>query len=154
MRPDDHIGHSPVAGAARQDRDARHEPADPGSWGPDRAAVWRNHKGATSVAHSVDEDKPNGVSGATGAEPDTTAPSRPGHAKDFQEPVLFRVMGLNPKRLLSESGGDDLGGKARHMMDFSMNTEPLTVTQPVTLELIDPTGAVTPIEAELHYDPA
>jgi hypothetical protein len=39
-------------------------------------------------------------------------------------------------------------------MDFSMNTAPLTVTQPVTLELIDPTGAVTPIEAELHYDPA
>ena len=39
------------------------------------------------------------------------------------------------------------------MMDFSMNTAPLTVTQPVTLELIDPTGAVTPIEAELHYDP-
>ena len=39
------------------------------------------------------------------------------------------------------------------MMDFSMNTAPLTVTQPVTLELIDPTGSVTPIEAELHYDP-
>ena len=39
------------------------------------------------------------------------------------------------------------------MMDFSMNTAPLTVTQAVTLELIDPTGAVTPIEAELHYDP-
>jgi len=39
------------------------------------------------------------------------------------------------------------------MMDFSMNTAPLTVTQSVTLELIDPTGAVTPIEAELHYDP-
>lgn len=38
------------------------------------------------------------------------------------------------------------------MMDFSMNTAPLTVTQAVTLELIDPTGAVTPIEAELHYD--
>ena len=36
------------------------------------------------------------------------------------------------------------------MMDFSMNTAPLTVTQTVTLELIDPTGAVTPIEAELH----
>ena len=34
-----------------------------------------------------------------------------------------------------------------------MNTAPLTVTQPVTLELIDPTGSVTPIEAELHYDP-
>jgi hypothetical protein len=39
------------------------------------------------------------------------------------------------------------------MMDYSMNTAPLTVTQAVTLELIDPTGAVTPIEAELHYDP-
>jgi len=39
------------------------------------------------------------------------------------------------------------------MMDFSMNTAPLTVTQPVTLELIDPSGAVTPIDAELHYDP-
>ena len=39
------------------------------------------------------------------------------------------------------------------MMDFSMNTAPLTVTQAVTLELIDPTGSVTPIEAELHYDP-
>ena len=38
-------------------------------------------------------------------------------------------------------------------MDFSMNTAPPTVTQPLTLELIDPTGAVTPIEAELHYDP-
>ena len=38
-------------------------------------------------------------------------------------------------------------------MDYSMNTAPLTVTQPLTLELIDPTGAVTPIEAELHYDP-
>ena len=34
-----------------------------------------------------------------------------------------------------------------------MNTAPLTVTQSVTLELIDPTGAVTPIDAELHYDP-
>ena len=39
------------------------------------------------------------------------------------------------------------------MMDFSMNTAPLTVTQAVTLELIDHTGAVTPIESELHYDP-
>ena len=34
-----------------------------------------------------------------------------------------------------------------------MNIAPLTVTQAVTLELIDPTGAATPIEAELHYDP-
>ena len=38
-------------------------------------------------------------------------------------------------------------------MDYSMNIVPLTVTQPVTLELIDPTGAATPIEAELQYDP-
>ena len=34
-----------------------------------------------------------------------------------------------------------------------MNIAPLIVTQPVTLELIDPTGAATPIEAELQYDP-
>jgi hypothetical protein len=39
-------------------------------------------------------------------------------------------------------------------MDFSMNTAPAALTQPVTLELIDPTGAVTPIDAELHYDPS
>ncbi len=32
------------------------------------------------------------------------------------------------------------------------NTAPLAVTQPVTVELIDATGAATPIEAELHYD--
>lgn len=38
-------------------------------------------------------------------------------------------------------------------MDYSMNIAPLAVTQSVTLELIDPTGAATPIEAELHYDP-
>jgi len=38
-------------------------------------------------------------------------------------------------------------------MDFWMNTAPVTVTQSVTLELIDSTGAATPIEAELHYDP-
>jgi len=40
------------------------------------------------------------------------------------------------------------------MMDFSMNTAPVAVTQSVTLELIDPTGAVTPLEAELQYDPS
>lgn len=34
-----------------------------------------------------------------------------------------------------------------------MNTAPLTITQSVTLELIDPTGTVTPIDAELQYDP-
>jgi len=38
-------------------------------------------------------------------------------------------------------------------MDHPMNIAPLTVTQSVTLELIDPTGAATPIDAELHYDP-
>jgi hypothetical protein len=40
-------------------------------------------------------------------------------------------------------------------MDYSTNTNtaPLAVTQPVTLDLIDPSGASTPIEAELHYDP-
>lgn len=38
-------------------------------------------------------------------------------------------------------------------MDYSMNIAPLTVTQPLVLELIDPTGAATPIEAELQYDP-
>lgn len=38
-------------------------------------------------------------------------------------------------------------------MDFTTNTTPLALTQPVTLELIDATGASTPIEAELHYDP-
>ncbi|MGZ4453971.1 MAG: SsgA family sporulation/cell division regulator [Nocardioides sp.] len=38
-------------------------------------------------------------------------------------------------------------------MDYSMNTAPLAVTQPVTLELIDQTGTATPIEAELQYDP-
>ncbi len=37
-------------------------------------------------------------------------------------------------------------------MDFSMNTAPVTVTQSVTLELIDATGAATPIDAELRYD--
>ena len=39
------------------------------------------------------------------------------------------------------------------MMDFSMNTAPLTVTQPVTVELVGPTGGVTPVRSELHYDP-
>ena len=39
-------------------------------------------------------------------------------------------------------------------MDFSMNTAPLAVTQPVTLDLIDPTGTSTPIAAELHYEPS
>ncbi|MGA9747189.1 MAG: SsgA family sporulation/cell division regulator [Nocardioides sp.] len=39
-------------------------------------------------------------------------------------------------------------------MDNTMNTAPATVTQPVRLELIDSTGAATPIEAELRYDAA
>jgi len=38
-------------------------------------------------------------------------------------------------------------------MDYSMNTAPLVVSQAVTLELIDSTGASTPLEAELQYDP-
>lgn len=38
-------------------------------------------------------------------------------------------------------------------MDYSMNTAPLIVSQAVTLELIDSTGASTPLEAELQYDP-
>jgi Streptomyces sporulation and cell division protein, SsgA len=36
-------------------------------------------------------------------------------------------------------------------MDYSMNTT-MTVTAPVQLELIDASGAATPIEAELRYD--
>lgn len=40
------------------------------------------------------------------------------------------------------------------MMDYTTNTTPLVVTQPVTLELIDATGASTPIESELHYNPS
>jgi Streptomyces sporulation and cell division protein, SsgA len=39
------------------------------------------------------------------------------------------------------------------MMEYSMNTAPVRLTQSVTLELIDATGSVTPINAELHYDP-
>jgi hypothetical protein len=38
-------------------------------------------------------------------------------------------------------------------MDHSMNTAPLTVHQAVVLDLIDSTGASTPLEAELQYDP-
>ncbi len=37
-------------------------------------------------------------------------------------------------------------------MDNTMNTAPATVAQPVRLELIDSSGAATPIEAELRYD--
>ena len=39
-------------------------------------------------------------------------------------------------------------------MDYPTNTTPLAVTQSLTLELIDATGASTPIEAELRYDAA
>ena len=39
-------------------------------------------------------------------------------------------------------------------MDYFMNMAPATVTQPVRLELIDGSGAATPIEAELRYDAA
>lgn len=39
------------------------------------------------------------------------------------------------------------------MMDFSMNTAPLTVTQPVMFELVGPNGGVTPVRSELIYDP-
>jgi hypothetical protein len=38
-------------------------------------------------------------------------------------------------------------------MDYSMNTAPLVVSQALTLELIGSTGAATPLEAELQYDP-
>lgn len=38
-------------------------------------------------------------------------------------------------------------------MEFKTNTAPVAVTQPVTVELIDASGAATPIEAELQYDP-
>src|ERR1700709_1330862 len=55
-------------------------------------------------------------------------------------------------RLLDTSDGDDLG-RGSNDMEFSMNTAPLAVTQAVQLELIDPSGAVTPIDAQLHYDP-
>jgi hypothetical protein len=37
-------------------------------------------------------------------------------------------------------------------MDYTTNTAPLAVTQGVTVELIDASGAATPIEAELQYD--
>ncbi|MBA2463972.1 MAG: SsgA family sporulation/cell division regulator [Nocardioidaceae bacterium] len=39
-------------------------------------------------------------------------------------------------------------------MDHTMNTASPTVTHPVTVDLIDAAGTATPIEAELHYDPA
>lgn len=39
-------------------------------------------------------------------------------------------------------------------MDYSMEMAPVAVSQCVTLELIDATGASTPLEAELQYDPS
>ena len=39
------------------------------------------------------------------------------------------------------------------MMDDTMNTAPVTVTQPVMVELVGPTGGVTPVRSELIYDP-
>jgi hypothetical protein len=39
------------------------------------------------------------------------------------------------------------------MMDNTMNTAPSGVTQSVTLELIDASGAATPMQADLNYDP-
>lgn len=39
------------------------------------------------------------------------------------------------------------------MMEHPLNTAP-TVTQRLGLELIDGSGAATPIQSELHYDPA
>ena len=40
------------------------------------------------------------------------------------------------------------------MMDYSMGTAPDIVMQAVALELVDADGAVTPIRAELQYDPS
>ena len=39
-------------------------------------------------------------------------------------------------------------------MEYSMNTAAAVVTQAVALEMIDTSGAATPIDAELRYDPA
>lgn len=39
-------------------------------------------------------------------------------------------------------------------MDYSMNIASPAVSQAVTLDLIDASGAATPIQAELHYDAA
>ena len=61
------------------------------------------------------------------------------------------VMQSTPSRLLHKSEGDDW---EEETMDHTMNTVPLTVTHPVTVDLIDASGSATPIEAELHYDPA
>lgn len=39
-------------------------------------------------------------------------------------------------------------------MDYSMDTAPLAVSQSLTLDLIDASGAATPLDAELQYDPS
>lgn len=38
-------------------------------------------------------------------------------------------------------------------MDDTVNTDKTTVTQSLTLDLIDATGTATPMQADLHYDP-
>lgn len=38
-------------------------------------------------------------------------------------------------------------------MDHSTNATPVCITQSLRLELIDPNGTATPIQAQLHYDP-
>ena len=38
-------------------------------------------------------------------------------------------------------------------MDYSMDTAPFVVSQSLTLDLIDASGAATPLDAELQYDP-
>src|SRR5436305_4454074 len=73
--------------------------------------------------------------------------------KNFHLSVWFAVIGPPPHRLHDASEGTTWE-KGTTMMDYSMDTAPTTVTQSLTLELIDPTGAVTPLEAELHYDPS
>lgn len=39
-------------------------------------------------------------------------------------------------------------------MEHPLNTAPLIVTHPLVVDLIDSTGAATPLDAELLYDPA
>lgn len=62
--------------------------------------------------------------------------------------VIFLVIPPAECRLVYE-----LPARKAITMDSSMNTAPLTVTQPLTLELIDASGSSTPLRAELHYDP-
>ncbi len=46
----------------------------------------------------------------------------------------------------------ELLGRKAFTMEHPLNTAALAVSQCLTLELIDATGAATPLEAELHYD--